>query len=115
MRAETLKALKKSIKHHEENRDDPDNAETTGGYCALCVLFTIKNGSCVGCPVMDHTGIGGCGDTPWPETDRTHEVYLDAKNSFSGANIDEAKTAFQEAEQKEIDFLVSLLPEGEVK
>ncbi len=73
MNPETAAALEDSIEHWEENvaAETPDKAHTRGSSCALCEMFAVrrfarkKGPPCVGCPVMQKTGLPGCRDTPW--------------------------------------------------
>lgn len=115
MNNETLTALKQSIKHWEENRDEPIDADASGCACALCELFTRKSGSCDGCPVSEKTDLDSCMGSPWMRANNAHMDYLKVTlDNYTGipSDIDKAKAAFKEAAQNEIDFLKSLLPES---
>lgn len=105
MNAETLKALKGSIKKWEAivagtgTDEGPQN-------CPLCILFLTrwpaKPPFCVGCPVREITGVSGCEGTPYDD-------YEKAEAEF-GAGSDECKSAAKQ----ELEFLRSLLP-GDTK
>ena len=100
MNKKTLEALKASIRHWEENlaTDDPGKASTHAFYCALCRLFSDDD--CAGCPVAEAVA-ENCWDTPFSAASR-------------GINKWRAGGPKPVAEiQAEIDFLKSLLPEGE--
>lgn len=110
MDATTLAALKGSIQHWRENVE----AETAGDvrvgtpFCPLCDLYNTvtawANGtSCEGCPVHTGTGLRSCGGSPYMSV-------VMALYRFENGGGDEA---FRAAAQAELDFLISLLPEGE--
>lgn len=114
MTPETLAALKASIKHHEENRDCPEKATIGPDKCALCKLFydfafPAKDYSwcCQGCPVMEATGRAGCQLSPYDDLSVAYENLLDEPGDEGFLK------AFIDTEQREIDFLKSLLPDGE--
>jgi len=98
-----LKALKKSISHWKRMRDGNylEGEAPEGAQCALCDHFACTDPICAGCPVMDRTGRNGCADTPYAEAQFSY--YDDGPYSES----------FKEAATREIEFLESLLPEGE--
>lgn len=107
----TLKALKGSIKHWQENVDaeTPDDATTDGFACDLCDEFHDKYDDlpeCAGCPVYKKTGQTGCTGTPYFPA---HHALRDWR--FKGTSSH--KQAWRKAAQAELDFLISLLPEGE--
>lgn len=90
MNAETLTALRGSIAKWRAivagtgiNRGPSD--------CPLCKLFFFVR-RCVGCPVFERTGETGCGGTPYSDYEKNGEL---------------------EVAKAELDFLISLLPEGE--
>lgn len=98
MDARTLEALKGSIKKWEgialelkENHGTHD--------CPLCQLF--HGGRCEGCPVKERTGLDCCDGTPYWDYVR----YADEYGTVSGYALAIA--------DKELEFLRSLLPEGE--
>ena len=107
MSPETLTALKASIKHWEENvaAETPDKASSQPEDCALCSAFAFgSRHECTGCPVRDRTKQSCCEGSP----------YVDADYFLKRWGRDaEYKTAFRAAAQAELDFLRSLLPEGE--
>lgn len=101
----TLTALKASIRHWEANvraktRMDASIGETG---CALCVEF-IK-GNCSGCPVKAKTGRSFCLRTP-------HHAARSAWVTW-GQSDAKSEDAWRKAAQAELDFLKSLLPEGQ--
>ena len=104
MDAKTKEALLASIKHWEENlaAESPEQASVDGENCALCQTFT----NCRSCPVFFSTGLPQCENTPY---------YLArvALQRWKFAQMPAQKKVWEEAAQAEIDFLKSLLPEGE--
>lgn len=93
MDEKTLKALKDAIDLWERIRDDPD-FEEGDEKCPLCEVFfgDYDFGTlCKGCPIYERTGLTKCRGTPY---------YAYSNGDSDGA-------------QDEIDFLRSLLPEGE--
>lgn len=107
MDAETLTALKKSIQHWRENveAEDWQEASVDSFDCALCLLFAYPMDSkCAGCPVSDRTGTYGCSETPYYAARKAQDLWAFGTGS---------REAFREAAQAELDFLISLLPEGE--
>ena len=112
MNNDTLKALKDSIKHWEQNyrRRLPKNVVVGPGACALCVLFTNEYTTiraCGSCPVGNKTGVTLCINTPYAEAAQAHSVWSKQPDSFV------AKFDWLQVCLEEIDFLKSLLPEGE--
>jgi hypothetical protein len=62
----TISALKKSVKHWQENFD-ADYYFDISIYeedCPLCSIFA-KDNDCKGCPIRDYTGKPDCMGTPW--------------------------------------------------
>lgn len=103
MDAVTLTALRGSIAKWRAIVDGTGGDDGSDN-CPLCLVFPL---SCRGCPVMKKTGRPGCQATP----------YLSFAELFYAAD-DEwphfAETTKQKAAaQAELDFLISLLPEGE--
>lgn len=97
MDARTLKALKGSIAKWEAIVAGTGTDEGPRN-CPLCVEFW--GDYCKGCPVRDKTGHHGCIGTPYAEWER--------------ADVTAATTpALVALAQAELDFLRSLLPEGE--
>jgi hypothetical protein len=102
----TLKALKDSIRHWEENvaATDMDGISTDAEDCALCREFNtgIRHGKeCRGCPVYKKTGNRFCSETP-----------------YSRVHTAKEKENFQEAHDASVNmlsFLKGLLPEDEVE
>jgi hypothetical protein len=66
---------------------------TTGQeHCPLCTLFYTEADGCKGCPIRKKTGEDYCGGSPHDST-----VFCSMKDRANNC-------------QKEVDFLVSLLP-----
>ena len=102
MTKQTLTALRKSIKHWERMRDDPECNEIPGpDDCALCQLF--YDDWCNGCPVYVATGTRSCDTTPFR---RASEVWWHRKRDTTG------KTDWQAAANEMIAYLRGLLPQG---
>jgi hypothetical protein len=97
MNAETLKALKGSIKKWEKIVAGTGMDEGTAN-CPLCQLFFYPRGlfgkPCAGCPVSEKTGWSYCTGTPYHE-------YVGAVENL-GTERGAAKA--------ELKFLRSLLP-----
>lgn len=113
MDEKTLNALKESIAHWERMRDGK-RVETRNRYavdgdlesigpddCALCNLF-YKAG-CFECPIMEDTGESQCSNCA-PYLYATHVLDRDFLHD---------SPEFKRAAQEMIDYLKSLLPEGE--
>lgn len=109
MTPRTIRAMKASINHWRDNCKAimPDQASTAPEDCALCRRFgefceIERTGE--KCPVFAATGEDQCVLTP----------YYDARDALKAAIGDDGPIApFIEAAQAELDFLISLLPEGE--
>lgn len=69
---------------------------THGSVCGYCILYFAANDSCEGCPVLNETGLSGCGGTPC-------EGYLD--EIYHGQS--DIPTLIRYA-QAEIEFLEAL-------
>lgn len=102
----TLTALKASIKHWEENvaAEAPDDAKTGPDHCALCSQFYWDGNRCAGCPVAERVGKPTCRN---PEYDKAVGAFM------SWSKGKGTREEWRAAAQKELDFLKSLLPEGE--
>lgn len=99
MDAKTLKALRASIAHWIDIRDT-DSKSIGGSGCALCRLFNYNTTFCCkGCPVSKRSGAIYCRNTPYSD-------YVNINHQDEAARV--------AAAQAEIDFLISLLPEGEL-
>jgi hypothetical protein len=113
MDAETLKALKKSIKHWEGNAkaDHVELAFVTSYHCALCDKFLVEcDDLCIGCPVADKTEQPCCEGSPWEAAYNARCYWYIKPNDIA------RRDAFRAAAQAEVDFLKSLLPkEGEAQ
>lgn len=141
MDEKTLYALRASIAHWEENArmEDPTEAVISTEGCALCGLFCStemdiawiedqaekanhraedpeyeskvhlylkdEDKECDGCPVKAKVRTHGCIGTPW---EGASIAYNHWKSDDPSTTV-----AWQEAAQAEVDFLKSLLPEGE--
>lgn len=100
----TLTALKSSIAHWKRMQADRKCGERpTASDCALCAKFYPEDcylgDECKGCPIYEKTGKRFCGGTP----------YYNAVPVFLNGTDAEWKLASQAM----IDFLESLLPDGE--
>lgn len=107
MEPHVLEALKGSIeKWRKIVKEGGENKGTEN--CPLCQLFhccanqsvTEKN-CCKGCPVYEYTGAQGCHYTPYVK----YVIVLDEYPIAHPLAIEAAK--------EELEFLRSLLPEGE--
>ena len=109
MDADTLRALKASIKHWKENAaaKTPRKVKTGPDACALCLKFQIRSGSCSRCPVALRTGEPFCEGSPWGRA-------VHALNAW-GMNPGDAgfEDMFRAAAYVEVDFLESLVPPGQ--
>jgi hypothetical protein len=107
MDALTLEALKASIAKWERNvaAVTPDDVELGYMACPLCTLFWDDD--CKGCPVAMKTGKVECDSTPY------YDAYWAFNNWILLGSSSVAGEAFRSAAQDEVDFLKSLLPEGE--
>lgn len=104
MDAKALDALKRSITEKWEPIRDGRMVDLGIANCPLCYLYVEDD--CCGCPISEKTGLPGCGGTP----------YMQWDDYFELKDISEHKVTDPESEalaQAEIDFLRSLLPEGE--
>ena len=106
MPAETIKALRGSIKKWQAI---VDGTGFDGGYmnCPLCKLFNslgVGANRCKGCPVYGKTGMTGCLGTPYIAFEEANQLVR------YGEKPREYEIPFAQAE---LDFLISLLPEGE--
>lgn len=125
MSPETLKALRASIAKWEANLEhakDGRFGDVTIGWatCPMCVMFNnpdklrqSKIGPCHGCPVRDRTGMTACNGTPYPKVEtaiaRTHPMWIrDLTEDQISIICADAVVKIQ----AEVDFLISLLPEG---
>ena len=112
MNKATRNALQKSIKHWEENLAKAEAETLTkndiGSHnCALCARFnttevckrTTPKGKVERCPVAVATGQANCDGSPWEDI-RTTVFY-----GFKQNIINHTK--------RELEFLESLLPEGD--
>lgn len=105
MDEQTLRALRASVEHWEENveAETPNEASISMHHCALCLRF-FEDG-CSGCPVFNVTKVVRCFRTPYGKASlkltRWHSHPYDA----------EYRDEWRKAAQAELDFLRGLLPE----
>lgn len=103
MSPETLEALRGSIAKWRAIVDGTGNDDSVHN-CPLCQQFYDKD--CRGCPVYDRSGIRCCVGTP----------YVAWCKLFGSDTLPAGKIAYSHetkvAAQAELDFLISLLPEG---
>ena len=104
MTPETLRALRTSITHWEENLtvNSPDDVDYGSDSCALCAHFIQNN--CEGCPVEEKTGQWRCQDSPYEDVLKAIETW---EENPTVENSKKVKIAVQ----AELDFLKSLLPQ----
>ena len=100
----TISALKKSVKHWQENFDADYYFDISiyEEYCPLCSIFA-NDDDCKGCPIRDYTGKPDCRKTPWYQV-RT--AYCDELVGM-GTPSKEVKNAIK----KELTFLENLYKE----
>ena len=107
----TLTALKKSIKHWEENvaAKTSDEVNPYTSACALCKVFLNweRAAPCEGCPVMAHSGMELCMDTPWVAAERAWSRWARSKSAQVQEKL---RKAWVIAATRELEFLKSLLP-----
>lgn len=114
MKAATLAALRGSIAKWRAIVEGT-GADHGTSNCSLCQMFFDNDeldeegdiAYCVGCPVYDHTGEDNCRATPfesWAGLVRDQNI-IDGRYARDPIARDAA--------QAELDFLISLLPEGE--
>ncbi len=115
----TLEALKGSIAKWEAIVAGTD-ADRGTANCPLCKLFadTASIGdACNGCPVKEKTGERGCNGTPYERwTDATKDLegkWVPAIRREVPRKGSKGHASAKRAAQAELDFLRSLLPEGE--
>jgi hypothetical protein len=115
MTPEALAALKGSIRHWHENVEAEDyfGTSTDVGACALCKAYWYANESisCEGCPVYARTGQKRCGGTPFFDAEEAQDAWSKAQTAIDNRS---ARIEWRKAAQAELNFLISLLPEGEM-
>jgi hypothetical protein len=94
---------------------DGDGTDEGWRNCPLCIKFYNKG--CKGCPVAENTGRQHCSESPydaWSHIKYSARISLtsDGANSLPLGPIgtDETIERVRAAAQKELDFLISLLP-----
>ena len=95
----TISALKKSVKHWQENFD-ADHCLDISIYdedCPLCSIFA-NDDDCKGCPIRDYTGKPDCRKTPW------HHVFMTSYENTADLPSKKLKNAIK----KELTFLENL-------
>lgn len=107
MDAKTLNALTQSIEKWERNAVAiyPREYTTRARDCALCDLFAGYE--CRGCPVSKLTEEDCCRETPYATASKAKYAWLDAPGDTA------LRDAAHAAARAEVEFLRSLLPEGE--
>lgn len=109
MDAKTLEALKGSIAKWEKivAGNGGDEGEDN---CPLCKVFLVGQKTiCIGCPVFASTGAHGCLGSPYENWVTLNCEYDSDDGDPWFADTPELIAAAQ----AELDFLKSLLPEGE--
>ena len=112
MDADTLTALRASIAKWRANvtADRPQRVLIHASDCPLCKIYLRGDlrppGYCTACPVRERTGHDGCEQTPWMEASST----LCGWRQFH--DDDQHRDRWRAAAQREVDFLISLLPPG---
>lgn len=108
MDEKTLAALRGSIAKWQAIANGTGDDLGTAN-CPLCQMFNNSStqdeedfDTCVGCPVMERTGQDECGSTPYWD-------YYQA-----GAQMGKNSERALSAAQAELNFLISLLPEGQI-
>jgi hypothetical protein len=99
MDSKTLKALKNSIRHWEDNVSRAKKSkciDTSLISCALCRMFYCCD--CRGCPVYKKSHYKYCG----------HTYYYSVRKLIDNGSVDDIKLV--KACKKELNFLKSLLP-----
>lgn len=114
MNAETLKALKGSIKKWERIVEGT-GADRGAKNCPLCKLFLRECAPrnkpcmhCVGCPVHDKTGRSSCMDSPYDDW----SSYLN-QNDRENGNVFDRRS--KQLAKNELEFLKGLLPISAIK
>lgn len=113
MNPETLNALKLSIAHWERlaSGKRKRNECVSVDDCHLCRMFNKHNTltdppqdtRCEGCPIKERTGERFCKNTPFIEAEEISEQVDKYAEPMDAPE-------FQDAAQKELEFLKSLLP-----
>lgn len=119
MNKETLRALKASIAHWEENlkASTPETANTSMEGCALCGLFVSDSESrapqdCEGCPVYNKTKQRYCKNSPYEAAHYIHVKWTEECDDENTAKI--LHSIWRLCAKEELEFLKSLLPKGKL-
>ena len=108
----TYNALQGSIKKWEAIRDGHCDDEGTAS-CPLCQKFFDRT-NCTDCPVKGKTGKPCCYGTPyWDYREFQEEYEHNMDDRLSMATDSEIIEKRRRLAQAEVDFLISLLPEGD--
>lgn len=114
MNAQTLKALKGSIKKWE-GIVEGTGTDRGDKNCPLCKLFLRKCAPgnkpcmhCVGCPVYEKMGRSSCMDSPYDDW----SSYLDQNDRENGKVFDRRS---KQLAKNELEFLKGLLPVSAIK
>lgn len=115
MDAKTLAALKARIEKWRANTkvENFNDAKIFGDTCPLCAIYwdnKDEDEKCAGCPVSEKAGDIGCYNSPWHDAYRHYDLWADQERFETRGT---AARDFRAAAQVEVDFLISLLPEGE--
>jgi hypothetical protein len=120
MEIKTLQALIGSIKKWDRIRKLEDVDKGTSN-CPLCQMYFLNaNGpNCAGCPVAEVAKDVCCYNTPYKKFRGRWEVWeiYDAVNVFDGKpefKYAKHKEEYIRLATKEYEFLLSLLPAGEI-
>jgi hypothetical protein len=120
MDPETIAALRGSIAKWQAIVDGTGTDQGIDN-CPLCARFYDTEDDdateCALCPVRMKTGQPNCVDTPylawarsWPFETYTHPVHMHKRITDAP---EELRGTIRAAAQAELDFLISLLPEGD--
>ena len=112
MDSKTLNALRGSI---QKWRNIVNGIETDKGSdnCPLCWIFIFNKGNnepCHGCPVRERTGYTGCKNTPYTYYSRLK--FDSEKSNFLPNELLNHKERMRQTAKDELDWLITLLPEG---
>lgn len=117
MNKDTLEALKGSIAKWEGIVSN--TAVDMGPWnCDLCQKFLYPQG-CVGCPVLEKTGKTGCNGSPYEEFFETLKRYqltfpaITNRKQYNKQYPPKEFAILKPLAEAELEFLKSLLPEGE--
>lgn len=103
----TLDALDKSIQHWQNYADGKGEKECypVVSNCALCAIF--YDADCRGCPIKETTGVFRCANSPYREA-------IENLRENQGQH-DYLRPEFLLAAKKELDFLIEIKNNSELK